>query len=116
MTLCSSFMLCVAAITGAHASPPVPDRKVHATEMAMRAPTMATCVIDTVATTYVAVLQPALGPVAPASLVAADGGIDYLALIRSMAFPADSQRELVSLLGSIKQENDKPHIDPGRQR
>lgn len=75
---------------------------------------MATCVIDTVATTHAAVLEPALGPVAPVSSVAADGGVEYLALIRSMTIPADRQRELVSLLGSMKQENDKPHIDPGR--
>lgn len=114
--LASSLLLCLAAFTGAHASYPVPDRKVHLTEYVMHAPTMATCVADTVATTHVAVLEPALGPVAPASLVAVDGGIEYLALIRSMTFPVDRRRELVSLLGSMKQENDKPHIDPGRQR
>jgi uncharacterized protein YabE (DUF348 family) len=116
VTLCYSFMLCLAAISGGYASTPAPDRKVHATEYVMHAPTMATCVIDTVATTHVAVLQPTLGPVAPASSVAADGGIEYLALIRSMTVPADRRRELVSLLGNMKQESDEPHIDPGRQR
>jgi hypothetical protein len=114
--LAASVMLCLATFTGAHASFHVPDRKVHATEYVMHVPTMDTCVIDTVATTHAAVLQPALGPVAPVSLVAADGGIEYLALIRSMTFPADRPRELVSLLGNMKQESDKPDIDPGRQR
>jgi hypothetical protein len=84
-------MLCLAVITGAHASPPVPDRKVHASEHVMHAPTMATCVIDTVATpTYAVILKPALGPVAPAALLAVDGITEYLALIRSMT--ADSNR------------------------
>ena len=111
--LAASVMLCLATFTGAHASYPVPYRKVHATEYVMHVPTMAMCVTDTVATTHAAVLQPALGPVAPVSVVAVDGGIEYLALIRSMTIPVDRRRELVSLLGSMKQENDKPHIDPG---
>lgn len=110
--LASSFMLCVATFSGSYASTPAPDRKVHATEYVMHAPTMAPCVVDSVATTHVAVLQPALGPVAPAALVAADGGIEYLALIRAMTFPVDRRRESVSLLGSLKQEKDKPYIDP----
>ena len=113
-TLCYSFLLCLAAFSGAHASTHVPDRKVHATEYVMHAPAMATCVADTVAATHAVVLQPALGPVAPAHLVAVDGGTEYLALIRSMTFPTDRRRKLVSLLGSMEQENDKPHIDPGR--
>ena len=112
--LASSFLLCMATFTGAHASYPVPDRKVHATEYVMHAPTMAKCIADMVATTHAAVLEPALGPVAPASLVAADGGTEYLALIRSMTFPAERRRKLVSLLGSIEQENDRPRIQPGR--
>lgn len=112
--LASSFLLCLATFTGAHASYPVPDRKVHATEYVMHAPQMATCVAETVATTHAVVLQPALGPVAPASLVAADGGTEYLALIRTMTFPSERRRKHVSLLGSMEQENDKPHIDPGR--
>ena len=86
--LCSSFMLCLAVITSAHASPPAPDRKVHPTEYAMR-PAVATCVPDTVATTHVAILKPTLGPVAPDSLVAVDGGAEYLALLRSMTCPPD---------------------------
>lgn len=98
-----SVMLCLAAISGSHTSTPAPDRKVHATELRMYVPTMATCVTDTVATTHVAVLQPALGSVAPVSMVAVDGGIEYLALIRSITFPADRKPELVSLLGSMKQ-------------
>ena len=116
VTLCYSFMLCLAAISGSYASTPAPDRKVHATEYVMHAPTMATCVTDSVATAHAAVLEPALGPVAPASLVAVDSGIEYLALIRSMTVPADRRREIVSLLGNMKQESDKPDIDPGRQR
>ena len=116
VTLCSSFMLCVADFTGSHASTPASDRKVHATEYVMPSAPVATCVTDSVATTHAAVLQPALVPVAPASLVAVDGGIEYLALIRSMTIPADRRRVLVSLLGNMKQESDKSHIDPGRQR
>jgi hypothetical protein len=116
VTLCYSFMLCLAAISGSYASTPAPDRKVQATQYVMHAPTMATCVTDTVSTAHAAVLEPALGPVAPASSVAVNGGIECLALIRSMTVPADRQRELVSLLGSMKQKSDKPHIDPGRQR
>jgi hypothetical protein len=114
--LASSLLLCVGAFTSTYASTPVPDRKVHATELRMYVPTMDTCVIDTVATTYAAVLQPALGPVAPASSVTVDGGIEYLALIRSMTVPADRQRKPVSLLINMKLENDKPHIDPGQNR
>ena len=113
--LAASVMLCLATFTGAHASYPVPDHKVYITEYVMYVPTMATCVTDTVATTHVAVLQPALGPVAPASLIAVDGGIEYLALIRSMTVTADRRRKHVSLLLSIEQENETPHIDPGRQ-
>lgn len=113
-TLCYSFLLCLASFGGAHASAPAPDRKVYATEYAMHAPTMATCVTDTVATTYAAILKPAPGPVAPASLVAVDGGTEYLALIRAMTCPADRQRKLVSSLRSIDKENEKPRIDPGR--
>jgi hypothetical protein len=110
-----SFMLCLAVFTGAHASPPVPERKAHPTEYVMHAPTMATCVIDTVvATTYAAILKPALGPVAPAALVAVDGGMEYLALIRAMTVPADRQRKPVSLLSNIEQETIRPHVDPGR--
>ncbi len=116
MVLASICLLCVAALTGAHASYPVPNRKVQVTELRMYVPTVDTCAIEEVATTYAAVLQPALGPVAPASLIAVDGGNEYLALIRSMTFPADCHRKLVSLLGSLKQENGKPHVDPDRQR
>jgi hypothetical protein len=112
--LCYSLLLCLASFGGAHASAPAPDRKVHATEYVMHAPQMATCISDTVATTFAAVLKPALGPMAPASLVAVDGGTEYLALIRSMTFPANRQRKPVSLFGSIEQENDKPRIQPGR--
>ena len=112
--LAASVMFCLASLSGAYAGPPVPDRKVHATEMVMRVPVMATCVMDSVATTHAVVLQPALGPVAPASLVAADGGIEYLALLRAMTCPPDRVRKPVSLHGSIKQDNDQPHIDPGR--
>ena len=115
--LAASVMLCLATFTGAHASHSVPDRKVHATEYVMQMPAIDICVTDTVATTtHATVLEPALGPVAPASLVAVDGGLEYLALIRSMTFPSDRRRELVSLLGSMKQENDRPHIDPSRQQ
>ena len=55
----------------------------------MHVHSMATCVADTVATTYAAVLKPALGPVAPASLVAVDCGADCLALLRLMTLPAN---------------------------
>jgi hypothetical protein len=111
--LLGSFMVCVATFTGVHAASPAPDRKVYATEMVMRVP-MDSCIVDTVATTPDVVLQPALGPVAPAHLVAVDGGTEYLALIRSMTFPADRRRKPVSLLGSLELENDKPRIRPGR--
>jgi hypothetical protein len=111
--LAYSIMLCLASFGGAQASAPAPDREVYAIEYVMR-PAMATCVIDTVVTTHAVVLKPALGPVAPASLVAVDGGTEYLALIRSMTFPANRQRKPVSLLGSLEQENDRPRIQPGR--
>ena len=115
--LASSIMLCVGAFSGTHASTPVPDRKVHATELVMFVPTMvATCNVDTVATTSAVMLKPALGPVAPASLVAVDGGNEYLVLLRAMTCPPNLVRKHVSLLGNIEQENDKPHIDPGRKR
>ena len=114
VTLCYSFMLCLATFSGSYASTPAPDRKVHATEYVMHAPSMATGVTDTVATTHAVVLQPALGPVAPASLVAVDGGTEYLALIPSMTFPGERRRKPLSLLRSIEQENEKSRIDPGR--
>lgn len=90
--LASSFMFCLATFTGVHASPPFPDREVHATELRMFVPTAATCVIEAVATAHAAVLQPALGPVAPDSLVAVDGGMEYLALLRSLTCPDERQR------------------------
>ena len=110
--LASSLLLCLGTFTGAYASHSVPDRKVHATEYVMHVPTVATCVSDTVATTHAVVLQPVLGPVAPASPVAVDGGIEYLALVRSMTFPPDRQRRLIRELGNMETENDKLHIDP----
>lgn len=110
-----SFMLCLAVITGAHASPPVPEPKAHPTEYVMHAPTMATCGIDTVATpTYAVILKPALGPVAPASLVAVDGGTEYLALIRSMTCPSNRVRKLIRWRGHGEQETAIPYVDPGR--
>ncbi|MBJ6109419.1 hypothetical protein JAO73_10370 [Hymenobacter sp. BT523] len=112
--LAYSIMLCLATMSGTYASTSAPDRKVHATEYVMHASTMATCVIDTVATVHAVVLKPALGPVAPAALVAVDGGIEYLALIRAMTVPADRQRKLVSLLSNIEKETIMPHVDPGR--
>jgi len=74
--LAASVLLCLATVIGVHAGPPVPDRKVHLTEAVMYVPTVATCIADTVTTPAAAALQPALGPVAPASLVA----VDYTAL------------------------------------
>ena len=112
--LCYSIMLCLATFAGAHASTSVPDRKVHATEFVMQAPTTAPCVIDTIATAHPAILQPSLGPVAPATLVAVDGGTKYLALIRVMTCPPNQTWKLVSLLGNGEKETDKPHVDPGR--
>ncbi|HEX8506177.1 MAG TPA: hypothetical protein VF630_12480, partial [Hymenobacter sp.] len=73
--LLGSFMVCVATFTGVHAAPPAPDRKVYPTECVMHVPVMtATCDVDTVATAHIVMLQPTLGPVAPAHLVAVDGG------------------------------------------
>jgi hypothetical protein len=93
--LLGSFLVCVATFTGVHAASPAPDRKVPPTEMVMHAPIMtAVCDVDTVATTHIVALQPALGPVAPTHLVAVDGGTAYLALIRSMTVPADRWRRL----------------------
>ena len=77
-------------------------------------PAMATCTIDTVATTHAVALQPALGPVAPVHLVAVDGGTAYLALVRSMTCPADRRRKPVSLLGILERENEKPQVYPCR--
>ncbi|MBD2768860.1 hypothetical protein IC235_13275 [Hymenobacter sp. BT664] len=96
--LAYSIMLCLATLNGAHARTPVPNHKIYATEYVMR-PAM--CVIDTVATTYAAILKPVLGPVAPASLVAVDSGQGYLALLRSMTCPTDDRRNLVKQVEAV---------------
>jgi hypothetical protein len=104
--LASSLLLCIGSFTGTYASTPVPDRRVDATELRMYVPSQVTCVIGTVATVYAAILKPALGLVAPASLVAVDGGIEYLALLRSMKCLPDRCRRLISQLRDGEQKID----------
>ncbi|MBF9239283.1 hypothetical protein I2I05_17965 [Hymenobacter sp. BT683] len=125
--LLGSFMLCVATFTGVHASPPVPDRKVDYTECVMYKPTMATCFIDTVATVHAVILKPSLGPVAPNSLVAVDGGHEFLALLRTMTcpdnrwpghvgvlYPTKSKTGRQALLKEYPTAGPPKVIDPGR--
>ena len=112
MMLAASVTLFLGTLCGAHAAPAVPDRKVHATELRMFVPPEVTCTIDTVVATHTVILKPALGPLAPPSPVAVDGGIEYLALLRFMACPPDRCRRLISQLRNSEQKIDQFY--PGR--